>query len=451
MTGPGVDRFDAVVIGSGSGGRAVAGRLADAGMAVAMVESGLVGGECPYWACMPAKTLLRPAEAVAAARRVPGVAARIASLDAVLGFRDDVTSHLDDAAKVSRYVARGVTLLRGHARLAGPGHVAVDGRRYATPRVVIATGSVTALPPIDGLRDVPYWTNRETMAMTEVPGRTAVLGGGPVGIELGQMLSRYGSRVSVFESGGRLLDREEPEVGARVARQFADEGIDVRVGTRVTNVAQTDGGVRVRWSGGGEVEVSRLVVATGRRPQVDDLGLDTVGIAPGERGIDVDERCRASTGVWAVGDVTGVGQFTHVAAYQGRIACADILGQDACADYRAVPRVVFCDPEVAAVGLTAAQAADAGIATVAATVDLSDGERARTYGRGITGCVGVLADARQATLVGAYAVGPLAGEWIHMAVLAVKARIPVDVLRDTIAQFPTFSESLVTAVRALDL
>lgn len=451
MTGHRAEQFDVVVIGSGSGGRAVAGRLADAGMTVAMVESGLVGGECPYWACMPAKTLLRPAEVVAAARRVPGVAARIESLDAVLGFRDDVTSHLDDAAKVSRYTARGVTLLRGHGRLAGPGHVAVDGRRYATPRVVIATGSVTALPPIDGLQGVPYWTNRETMALSDVPERTAVLGGGAVGVELGQMLSRYGSQVTVFETGERLLDREEPEVGSRVAGQFAGEGIEVRFGTQVTSVACTDGGASVRWSGGGALEVSRLVVATGRRPQVEDLGLETVGIAPGERGIDVDERCRVSAGIWAVGDVTGVGQFTHVAAYQGRIACADILGQDARADYRAVPRVVFCDPEVAAVGLTSSQAADAGIVTVAATVDLSDAERARTYGRGITGCVGVLADARQATLVGAYAVGPLAGEWIHMAVLAVKARIPIEVLRDTIAQFPTFSESLVTAVRELDL
>ena len=445
------NRFDVIVIGSGSGGRAVAGRLADAGMSVAMVESELVGGECPYWACMPAKTLLRPVEAVGAARRVPGVTAGIESWDQVLGFRDDVTSDLDDARKAALYTDRGVTIIRGHGRLAGPGRVEVDGHAYSTQRVVIATGSATAPPPIDGLEASGYWTNRETMALTAVPDSTAVLGGGPVGIELGQMLSRYGSRVSVIESGERLLAGEEPEVGELLARRLADEGVDVRVGADVTRVVRDGERVRLRFAGGTELEVDRLVVATGRRPRVEDIGLETVGIEPGERGIEVDERCRAAEGIWAVGDVTGEGQFTHVAAYQGRLVCADILGQDARADYRAVPRVVFCDPEVAAVGLTVKRAADAGIETVAARVGLDDVERSRTYGRDVVGCVGVLADARRATLVGAFAVGPLASEWIHMAVLAVKAQIPLDVLRDTIAQFPTFSEALITAVRQLDV
>jgi dihydrolipoamide dehydrogenase len=223
------------------------------------------------------------------------------------------------------------------------------------------------------------------------------------------------------------------------------------VATDVTRVTGDGERVRLRLAGGAELEVDRLVVATGRRARLPDLGLETVGIEPGERGIEVDERCRAADGVWAVGDVTGVGQFTHLAAYQGRIAAADMLGREARADYRAVPRVVFCDPEVAAVGLTAEQAADARITTVAATVDLDEVERSSTYGRGIVGCVGVLADAGRQTLVGAYAVGPLASEWIHMAVLAVKAEIPLGVLRDTIAQFPTFSEALITAVRRLDL
>jgi pyruvate/2-oxoglutarate dehydrogenase complex dihydrolipoamide dehydrogenase (E3) component len=445
------DRFDAIVIGSGSGGRAVAGRLADAGMGVAMVESELVGGECPYWACMPAKTLLRPVEAVGAARRVPGVTAGIESWNEVLGFRDDVTSGLDDTRKATLYANRGVAIIRGHGRLAGPGRVEVDDRAYSTERVVIATGSVTAPPPIDGLEASGYWTNRETMALTAVPDSTAVLGGGPVGIELGQMLSRYGSRVSVIESGDRLLAGEEPEVGELLARRLVDEGVDVRVGADVTRVVREGERVRLRLAGGTELEAARLVVATGRRPRIQNIGLETVDIEPGEHGIEVDERCRAGEGVWAVGDVTGEGQFTHLAAYQGRIVCADILGQSARADYRAVPRVVFCDPEVAAVGLTAERAAEAGIETVAATVGLDDVERVHTYGRGLVGCVGVLADAQRATLVGAFAVGPLAGEWIHMAVLAVKAQIPLDVLRDTIAQFPTFSEGLITAVRELDV
>jgi pyruvate/2-oxoglutarate dehydrogenase complex dihydrolipoamide dehydrogenase (E3) component len=278
-----------------------------------------------------------------------------------------------------------------------------------------------------------------------------VLGGGPVGVELGQMLSRYGSRVSLIESGEGLLAGEEPAVGRLLARQLADEGIDVRVATDVTRVVREGERVRLRLADGTEVEVARLVVATGRRPRVQDIGLETVSIEPGERGIDLDERCRACEGVWAVGDVTGKGQFTHVAAYQGRIAAADMLGHRARADYQAVPRVVFCDPEIAGVGLTAERAAEADIETVAATVDLDEVERTGTYGRGLVGCVGVLADAQRQTLVGAYAVGPLASEWIHMAVLAVKAEIPLGVLRDTIAQFPTFSEALITAVRGLDL
>lgn len=440
------------MIGSGSGGRALARRLADAGLRLAMVEEELVGGECPYWACMPAKALLRPAEAVAAAARAPGVEARIRGFAPVSAFRDEVTSRRRDAEKAARYAGYGVDVIRGRARLAGPGRVALSGGELlSTERVVVATGSAPVVPPIDGLADVPYWTNREATAMAAVPESAVVLGGGPVGVELGQMLARYGSRVTLIESADRLLSQEEPEVGALLAERLRAEGLDLRPGVEARAVHGDGAAVRVRLGDGGEVGAARVVVATGRRPRVDELGLETVGIDPGEDGIRVDARCRAGPGVWAVGDVTGVAPFTHVAAYQARVAAADILGRPAAADYRAVPRVVFSDPEVACVGLTRAQADAAGWQTVAASVDLGEMERATTYGRGVGGRFGVLADAPSRTLVGAWAVAPLASEWIHAAVLAVKAEIPLDVLRDTIVQFPTFSEALVSAVDELPL
>ena len=414
------------MIGSGSGGRAVAGRLADAGLRVAMVESGLVGGECPYWACMPAKTLLRPAEAVAAARRVPGLAAGIDDWERILAFRDDVVSGWDDAGKVEEYRARGVTILGGHGRLSGAGRIEVDGAAHATERVVLATGSAAAVPPIEGLDSVGFWTNREAMELRRVPASAAIVGAGPVGVEIGQMLHRYGCRVTVIDQASRPLPAEDPAVGDLLARRLRDEGIDLALRTEVAAVARAGDGARLALAGGGERIVERVVVAGGRRPRVEDLGLETVGIAPGGDGIAVDERCRAADGVWAVGDVTGVGQFTHVAAYQGRIVCADILGEDVAADYTAVPRSVFCDPEVAAVGLTAAGAREAGLEVAVATVALAEVERGRTYGRDAGGLVGVVADRRRRVLVGAHAVGPLATEWIHMAVLAVRARVPVE-------------------------
>lgn len=444
-------RFDVIVIGSGSGGRAVAGRLADAGRRVAMVESGLVGGECPYWACMPAKTLLRPGEAVAAARRVPGVTAAVSDWDEVAAFRDAVTGGFDDDAKSARYADRGVTILRGRGRLDGPGRVRVDDAAYECDGVVIATGSAPVIPDVPGIEAVGVWSNRETMEMTRVPASAAVLGGGPVGVEIAQMLRRLGSRVTLVESADRVLDGEEPAVGDLLGEALADDGVELLLGATLSEARAAGASTRITVGGAGAREVERLIVATGRRPRVDDIGLESVGVEPGDRGLAVDDRCRVAEGVWAVGDVTDAPSFTHVAAYQGRIVCADVLGRDARADYRAVPRSVFSDPEVAAVGMTAAGAREAGIDAIAADVSLESMERASTYGRGVTGRAGVLADRRERVLVGAYAVGPLAAEWIHFAVLAVRARVPVDVLADTIVQFPTFSEAFATAVRDLEL
>ncbi|MGD9571411.1 MAG: NAD(P)/FAD-dependent oxidoreductase [Thermoleophilia bacterium] len=444
-------RFDAVVMGSGSGGRAVAGRLADGGMDVAMAEEGAVGGECPYWACMPSKALLRPPEAVWAARRVPGVEASIARWDEVAAFRDEVTSGWDDARKAARYTARGVTILRGRARIAGPGRVAVGGATYATERIVVATGTAATIPPVDGIGDVAVWTNREVMEMRAVPASAVVLGAGPVGVEIGQALARYGAAVTIADPADRPLPAEDPAVGDLLSRRLRGDGIDVLCGNEAVAVARDGDGVRVTFADGATRRAARLVVAAGRSPRVEGIGLETVGVTPDATGIPVDDRCRAADGVWALGDVTGAGLFTHVAAYQGRIAAADILGEgDLRADYSAVPRAVFCDPEVAAVGLTAARARDEGRDVATATVDLADIERASTYGRDVGGLVGVVADRGAGVLVGAHAVGPLASEWIHLAVLAVRARVPLPVVADVIAQFPTFAEALVAAVRALD-
>ncbi len=279
------ERFEVVVIGSGSGGRAAAGRLAQAGMTVAMVESGLVGGECPYWACMPAKTLLRPAEAVADARRVPGLTAEIDDWDAVLAFRDEVVSRWDDAGKAERYEARGVTILRGRGRLAGPGRVEVDGRAVLAERIVVATGSAAVVPPIDGLDAVNFWTNREAMELRRAPESAAILGAGPVGIEIGQMLHRFGSRVVIVNTAPHPLPSEQPEVGDLLARNLAGEGIEWALETEVAAVAREGGRSRLTLSDGTERVVERVVVATGRRPRVDDLGLESVGIEAGDEGI----------------------------------------------------------------------------------------------------------------------------------------------------------------------
>ena len=443
------ESFDAVVIGAGPGGRGVAKRLVGAGLSVAMVEAELVGGECPFWACIPTKALLRPVEAVGEAGHVAGIEARVADLDAVLEYRDYMNSGLEDDAKAKAFADRGIEIVRGRARIDGPGRVRVGGRELTTERTVIATGTTATVPLIDGLADADPWTNREATAMPAVPESAVVLGGGPVGIELGQMLARFGARTTIVEAGERLLAREDPEVSALLADVLGEDGIDLRIGSAAERVERSADGVTVTLDSGDEVHAERVVVAVGRTPRTDDIGLETVGIEPGEQGIEIDERCRAADGVWAVGDVTGIAMFTHLAAYQSRIVAADILGDPRPADYRAIPRVVFCDPEVAGVGLTRAQADEQGLRTESTTVDLAQADRTETYGRDLVGTFGVVADTEREVLVGAWAVGPLASEWIHQPALAIKAQVPLAVLRDSVSQFPTFSELMLTAVEQL--
>jgi pyruvate/2-oxoglutarate dehydrogenase complex dihydrolipoamide dehydrogenase (E3) component len=441
------DRYDALVIGAGPVGQVCAGELADGGMSVAIAERELVGGECSYWACIPSKTLLRPGEALEAAREAPGAREAVTGsleLGPALEWRDFMTSSWDDTGAVGWLDDKGIDLLRGEAKVAGTGQVTVGSETYETERIVIATGSSPVIPPIDGLRELEgLWTNREATEFKELPASLIVLGGGPVGVELAQAFHRFGSEVTLCEGESRLLPREPAAVGEAVASALADEGIVLRLGEHASAAERADGKYVLRFPDGEDVSGERLLVATGRRARVHEIGLDKVGIEPGKQGIEVDEHLRAGDGVWAIGDATGIMPFTHVGKYQARVAARAMLGDSSArTDYRAVPRVVFCDPQVAAVGEQ--EAASTGTAQLAGVA------RTSTYTREYAekpGFLSLVSDGSK--LVGAYAVGPEAGEWLQQATLAIRAEVPLEVLRDTIQPFPTFSEAYVSALADL--
>ena len=427
-------------------------RLAGSGLDVVLVERELVGGECAYWACVPSKTLLRSPEVRAAARRVQGLTEPQASWGQLAAYRDRMISGLDDTEKATKMEAAGATLIRGTGRIAGPGRITVDDCTIEAGQIVIATGTVAVVPAIEGLDRVEVWGTREVYTMATPPADAIVLGGGPVGIETAEMLYGHGTRVTVVQEDSRLLPREDPAVGEALLRQLHDDGIELHLGATAERVEAVGEGVRLVLADGRHVDSERLIAAVGRRPRVDDIGLETIGLEPGDSGgIDVDARCRATTGVSAVGDVTAVMPFTHVAHYQGEIAADDILGRPRRADYRAIPRVVFSDPEIAAVGLTPQQAREQGLAIELGTVSLETLARTGTYGSGYRGFMTVVADRDEGVLVGAFAVGPLASEWIGATVIAIKARIPIATLRDTPMQFPTFGEAFSYAINDLKL
>jgi pyruvate/2-oxoglutarate dehydrogenase complex dihydrolipoamide dehydrogenase (E3) component len=446
---------DVVVLGMGPGGEDVAGTLASAGLAVVGIDHALVGGECPYWGCIPSKMMVRAAHLLAEARRIPGIAGTSAvSPDwspVAARIRAEATDDWDDTVAVDRFVAKGGTFLRGRGRLVAHDTVEVDGHHYrATRAIVVATGTTAAIPPIPGLADAPYWTNREAIAVDELPGSLVVLGGGAIGIELAQVFARFGVDVTVVEAADRLLPLEEPEAGDLLADVFRSEGIDVIAGTAASHVAY-DGKFQIALADGRVLAAEQLLVATGRRVDLAGIGADVLGVDTATaRALPVDEHLRVTDGVWAVGDVTGKGAFTHVAMYQARIATADILGEPhAAADYDAVPRVTFSDPEVGSVGLTVQAARDAGIDVAVGRAGVPSTARGWLHKAGNDGFIQLVADRRRGVLVGATSMGPSGGEVLGLLTLAVHARTPIEELRTMIYAYPTFHRGIEDALRNL--
>jgi dihydrolipoamide dehydrogenase len=387
---------------------------------------------------MPTKTMLRSAELSSSLDRAPSMDPERPHAEGVWSWRDWVTSDWDDSGQLEWLAGQRCEFVRGEARVARAGVVEVDGRELAYDKLVVATGSRPAIPPVDGLEGVEYWTNEDATSTHEIPESIAVMGGGPVGSELAQFFARMGSSVTIIEHGPRLLGRIHEEAGELIAKVFREEGIDVRTGVAVERAER---GIVLTLGDGSTVEAERLLVATGRRPNTEGLGLETLGVSIGQRGVEVDEHLRAAENVWAIGDVSGVALFTHVGKYQARVAASDLVGRGATADYRAIPAGIFTDPEVATVGTTEG---------VSARWELTSTPRLSTYERPKRdGFVRLFADKEQRILVGAVAVGPQATEWLGQLTLAVRSATPVDVLVDTIQPYPTFSEAIFFALREL--
>jgi pyruvate/2-oxoglutarate dehydrogenase complex dihydrolipoamide dehydrogenase (E3) component len=435
-------RYDVLVLGGGAG-KNIAADLARAGRSVALVESRLVGGECPYFACMPSKSLLHSAR-------------RGETWEHAVARRDEVTRHLDDAPTAAEMAEAGVTVIRGRGRVARPGVIEVDGTEYGYTDLVVATGSEPVTPDVEGIDDVPTWTSDEALTRPDLPRRLVVLGGGPVGCELSQIYAAFGSQVTLVEAADRLLAAEAPFIGDLLADVLRRMGADLRLGVGATRAERTESGLRLHLSDGGHIDADRILIAAGRRPCVADLGLERLGVqVDPKRGIAVDVTCKAivdadagtdGTTVWAAGDVTGLAPYTHAANYQSRVVVSNVLGKRREADYRAVPRAVYTTPSMYAVGVSPVSAT--GLELVAAGYDLSNTPRA-TVEDDDRGRVELYADRARGVLVGAAAIGLYAEEWMSEITLAIRAETPLSILADVVHAFPTYGEAIEPVLREL--
>ncbi|WP_116210475.1 dihydrolipoyl dehydrogenase family protein [Streptomyces olivoreticuli] len=449
------EQVDVVVIGMGPGGEHVAGRLAEAGLSVVGVEAELVGGECPYWGCVPSKMMIRAGNLLAEGRRIPGMAGASQVMPdwAPLArrIRDEATDDWNDRVAADRFTGKGGRLVRGRGRLAGPGRVEVDGEVFEARRgVVIATGTKPSVPPVPGLAEVPYWTNRDAVSAKEAPGSLLVLGGGAIGLELAQVYARFGTRVEIVEAMAGLIPAEEPEAGELLAEVLRREGLRIRTGARAAGVRHDVDTFTLTLEDGTELTADRLLVATGRRVDLADLGLETVGLDPRARSLKVDGRLLAGHALWGVGDVTGHGAFTHVAMYEAEIVIRAVLGEAGPeADYRALPRVTFTDPEAGAVGLTEHQAREKGLRVRTGLARVPSSTRGWIHKAGNDGLVKLVEDADRGVLVGATTVGPMGGEVMYGLAVAVQAEVPVEALRHMIYAYPTFHRGVEAALADL--
>ncbi|MEV4503002.1 dihydrolipoyl dehydrogenase family protein [Streptomyces klenkii] len=455
------EQVDVVVIGLGPGGEHVAGRLADAGLSVVGVEAELVGGECPYWGCVPSKMMIRAGNLLAEARRVPGMAGSAGQVvpdwaPVAARIRDEATDDWNDQVAADRLTGKGGRLVRGRGRLTGPRRVAVeggtgDGSRFeARLGVVLATGSRPQIPPVPGLADVPYWTNRDAVSAKEAPRSLLVLGGGAIGLEVAQVYARFGTHVTIVEAVDRLVPGEEPEAGALLAEVLGREGLVLRTGARAAGVRHEGDTFALALEDGTELTGDQLLVATGRRVDLTGLGLESVGLDPGARALAVDGRMQAAPGLWGVGDVTGHGAFTHVAMYEAEVAIRSVLGEPGPhADYRALPRVTFTDPEIGAVGLTEHQAREKGMRVRTGLSHVPSSARGWIHKAGNDGLVKLVEDADRGVLVGATTAGPMGGEMMYGLAVAVQAEVPVETLRHMIFAYPTFHRSIEDALADL--
>ena len=445
---------DVVVVGLGPGGESVATELANAGLEVVGIDKHLVGGECPYYGCIPTKMMIRGADVLAEGRRIPALAGESAVTadwtPVATRVADEATDHWDDQVAVDRLQDAGVTFVRGTGRLDGPRTVVVGDQTFtARGGIVLNTGTEPGVPPIEGLADTPYWTNRDAVQLTELPGSLIVVGGGPIGAELAQTFSRFGVHVTVVEVAPRILGPEEPEAAKLIGDVFGREGIQVLADVTISEITYADGHFSLALEDQ-TLTADKLLVAAGRRPNLADLGLDTVGLDPESKSLDTDERLRVADGLWAVGDITGEGAYTHMSMYQAAIVVRDILDQDGpWADYRAVPRVTFTDPEVGSVGMSEKQARDAGLSIRVGVTDLATSARGWIHQEGNDGFIKLIEDADRGVLVGACVAGPAGGEILSALVVAVHGEVPTAKLASMIYAYPTFHRAIEEAVKAL--